>query len=161
VGRGARPSSGGEEAGRSASGWTEKTIRDRFKGKILKWRAHNSRRFYMDVAPEHILECSRILFEDMKARFIIASGVDTPRGIVEILYHFDFFQASPVLSVRVAVPKPDLAVDSISPVIKGAEWIEREISELIGVTFKNHPNPGKLLLPSDWPEGDFPLRRDR
>jgi len=115
----------------------------------------------MEVTPENILECSRILFEEMNARFIIASGVDTPRGFVEILYHFDFFQASPVLSVRVAVPKPGLTVDSISPVIKGAEWIEREIAELLGVNFRNHPHPGRLLLPPDWPEGDFPLRRDR
>jgi len=59
------------------------------------------------------------------------------------------------------VKKPDLEVDSIAPVIKGAEWIEREINELLGVTFKNHPDMKHLILPEDWPEGKYPLRRDQ
>jgi len=44
--------------------------------------------------------------------------------------------------------------------MKCAEWIEREIHEMFGVNFKGHPNLKHLLLKDDWPEGNYPLRRD-
>ena len=57
--------------------------------------------------------------------------------------------------------KPKLEVESLAGIIKGTEWIEREINELLGVTFKNHPNMIHLILPEDWPKGNYPLRRDQ
>ena len=87
--------------------------------------------------------------------------MDTPRGGVEILYHFDFYQLPVVFSVRVFLKKPKCEVDSLASIIKGTEWIEREIAELLGVHFKNHPNMKHLLLLDDWPEGNYPLRRDQ
>jgi Ni,Fe-hydrogenase III component G len=89
------------------------------------------------------------------------SGVDTPRGVIEVLYHFDFFQLPQVFTLRVIVPKSDLRVESLAPYIKGTEWIEREVNELLGVEFINHPDMRHLLLPDDWPEGNYPLRRDQ
>lgn len=139
----------------------EKKIHQKFDDKILNWLEHNDRRIYVDVEPAHLVEFSRFLFEDLQARFIIASGVDTPRGVIEILYHFDFYQLPQVFSLRVAVKKPELTVDSLAPYIKGTEWIEREINELLGVKFENHPNMKHLILPDDWPKGKYPLRRDQ
>ena len=140
---------------------TEKIIRKRFSDKIQKWIVHNKNRIYVDIRPDDLVEFSRFIFDELHARFIIASGVDTPRGGVEILYHFDFFQLPQVFSLRVFVKKPGLEIESVAPAIKGIEWIEREIAELFGVRFKNHPNPAHLLLPEDWPEGKYPLRRDQ
>jgi NADH:ubiquinone oxidoreductase subunit C len=139
----------------------EKIIRKRFGDKIQKWIVHNKSRIYVDIRPDDLVEFSRFIFDELRARFIIASGVDTPRGGVEILYHFDFYQLPQVFSLRVFVKKPELEIESVAPVIKGTEWIEREIAELFGVRFKNHPNPVHLLLPEDWPEGKYPLRRDQ
>ena len=140
---------------------TEKIIRKQFGDKIQKWVVHNKNRIYVDIRPDDLVEFSRFIFDGLNARFIIASGVDTPRGGVEILYHFDFFQLPQVFSLRVFVKKPGLEIESVAPAIKGTEWIEREIAELFGVRFKNHPNPAHLLLPEDWPEGKYPLRRDQ
>jgi NADH-quinone oxidoreductase subunit C len=139
----------------------EKKIHQQFDTKILKWYKHNDNRIYIDIDPKNLVEFSRFLFEDLNSRFIIASGVDTPRGGIEILYHFDFFQMPQVLSLRIFTKKPKLEVESISGIIKAAEWIEREISELLGVQFNNHPDMRRLLLPNDWPEGKYPLRRDQ
>ncbi|MCX6358013.1 MAG: NADH-quinone oxidoreductase subunit C, partial [Candidatus Aureabacteria bacterium] len=50
--------------------------------------------------------------------------------------------------------------DSLAPVLKAAEWIEREIHEMLGVRFTGHPNLKRLLLADDMPEGRYPLRRD-
>jgi Ni,Fe-hydrogenase III component G len=150
---------------RSENGMTweeiKTNIREKFQDKILNWQEHNDRRIYIDIDPGDLVEISRHLFEELQARFIIASGVDTPRDGIEILYHFDFFQMPQVVSLRVFVEKKNLEIESLAPYIKGTEWIEREIAELLGITFKNHPNPIHLILPSDWPEGNYPLRRDQ
>jgi NADH-quinone oxidoreductase subunit D len=44
--------------------------------------------------------------------------------------------------------------------LPGASFHEREVADLFGVTFEGHPNPGRLVLPDDWPSGLYPLRKD-
>jgi len=144
--------------------WKEikKQIKEKFDNKILKWYEHNDNRIYVDINPEDLVEFAEYLFKELKSRFIIASGVDTPRGGIEILYHFDFFQLPQVFSLRVFLKKPEIEVESLSSVITGTKWIEREIHELLGVHFKNHSDHTQhLILPEDWPEGNYPLRRDQ
>ena len=140
---------------------TEKKIKEKFDKKILKWFEHQETRIYVDIDPKDLVEFARYIFEELGARFIIASGVDTPRGGIEILYHFDFFQLPQVFSLRVFLKKPDLTIESLAPFIKGTEWIEMEMNELLGISFANHPNMKHLLLPDDWPKGNYPLRRDQ
>lgn len=143
---------------------TEQNITDKLnkdlKDKIVSWEEKNPRRHYFRVKKNDLVWTAEYLFEKMKARFITASGVDTPRGI-EILYHFSLDrQAGQVVTVKVVVAKDKCEVESVAPLIPGAAWIEREIRELLGVTFLNHPDPRPLLTAEDWPEGKFPLRAD-
>ena len=134
-------------------------LKENFADKIINWKDRSAKRIYVDVRPDDIPEMSKYLFKDLKARFVTASGVDTPKAI-EIIYHFSFDKGSLIISLRTTIAKPDLAIESITPIIKGAEWIEREIWELLGVNFKNHPNLKRLLMAEDWPEGVYPLRRE-
>ena len=48
---------------------------------------------------------------------------------------------------------------SCTDFLPAAEWIEREIAEMFGVKFTGHPQPETLLLPDDWPDGVYPLRK--
>jgi Ni,Fe-hydrogenase III component G len=52
------------------------------------------------------------------------------------------------------------SIESITPLIPAAEWIEREIHDILGIEIKNHPNMRRLILADDWPEGVYPLRKD-
>jgi len=134
-------------------------IREVFEQEALNWYKHSRNRIYMDIEPKDIVKVAKYLFEIAKARFIIISGVDTPQGI-ELLYHFSFDENGLVFSVRTLIKnKQNAEIESITPVICGAEWIEREVWELLGVTFLNHPNLKHLLLVEDWPKDDYPLRR--
>ena len=100
----------------------------------------------------------KLVFEELLGRYVILTGVDTPDGI-EVLYHFCFDEAGLVVTLKVLLDKKHPKVDSITPIVKGAEWIEREIHELLGVDFTGHPNMKRLILADDWPEGVYPLRR--
>jgi NADH-quinone oxidoreductase subunit C len=62
------------------------------------------------------------------------------------------------LRIRVKLNANDPVVDSLVPVWKGANWLEREIFDLFGIQFTGHPDLRRILLPDDW-EG-HPLRKD-
>ena len=135
-----------------------KELKEKLGKKILKWEEKSPQRYYLTVPREDILEVAHFVFEKQKARFITESGVDTPTGI-EILYHFSFDKLNKIVTLKVLLPKNGCEVESIAPLIPGANWIEREIAELLGVKFLDHPDPRRLLLAEDWPEGKYPLRQ--
>ncbi len=127
---------------------------------MLGFLDRSAKRVYFTVKKESLPKLVRYLFNDVKARFAIASGVDT-RKAIEILYHFSIDSIGLIVSLRVILEKPRPGIDSLTSIMKCAEWIEREIHELLGVDFPGHPNLKHLLLKDDWPEGNYPLRRDR
>lgn len=128
-------------------------------GALLNSHLKSPRRLYLEVAPAHIVEVSRFLFQELGARFQIATGLDTLAAI-EILYHWALDACDCVLSIRVRLDRDRPEIDSLTPVLKAPEWIEREMWELLGIRFRNHPGLTHLLLKDDWPEGQYPLRRD-
>ena len=62
------------------------------------------------------------------------------------------------ISIKADLDESDLSIESWSPIYPGADWHERETSEMFGIVFLNHPNPVNLYLPGDF-EG-YPLRKD-
>lgn len=135
-------------------------IKDRLGSKITHWQEHSEKRIYFSINPQDIREVAGLLFKDLGLRFIVATAQDTPKG-VEILYHFGLDKAGQIVSVRVLLEdKKNLNIDSIAPLFKAAEWIEREMWELVGINFVGHPNLTHLLLIDDWPQGKYPLRKE-
>ncbi len=136
-------------------------IRDGLGEKIIDWQEHSPRRIYFSIKPSAIREVATFLFKDLKLRFAIASGQQTPAGF-EILYHFSDDKSGLLFSARVMLEdKKNPQIESIAPIITGAEWIEREMWELLGINFIGHPNLTRLLLAEEWPEGKFPLRHEQ
>jgi NADH-quinone oxidoreductase subunit C len=65
---------------------------------------------------------------------------------------------APRLTLRVFLNEPDIEVDSLVPLYAGAEWMEREVYDMFGVRFKNHPDLRRILT---WDGFKFhPLRKD-
>lgn len=134
-------------------------IKENLGGKVVAWYEKSGKRVYLEVHPEDIPEATRLMFKDLKARFQIASGIDTPSGI-EILYHWAFDAVGLVVTVKTKLDRDRPEIESVAAICTGIEWIEREMWELLGITFRNHPDVRHLLLLDDWPEGKYPLRRD-
>jgi NADH:ubiquinone oxidoreductase subunit C len=119
----------------------------------------SGRRIFLEVDPAEILETSRVLSVKFSGRLQTASAVDAP-GKIEILYHWAFDRHGLVATIRTRVNRDEATIDSITSACPAAEWIEREMWELMGITFTGHPDLRHLLLADDWPAGRFPLRRD-
>lgn len=137
-----------------------KKIQDKFGPKVLKIDSANAKRAYVDIGPEDIVEAVKYLFKDMGLRFNIATAVDDFDAI-EILYHFANDASGFVVSLRVMMKdKEDPHIDTITTITKSAWWIEREIHELFGVHFDGNSDLRPLLLPDDWPQGVYPLRKN-
>ena len=135
------------------------SIREKFKGDIKGFLERSPKRVYIEINPSALVPIATYIFKDLGARFNIASGMDT-RQHFEILYHFTFETLDMVVSLRVVLPRDKLEIASLTCVFEGANWIEREINEMLGINFTGHPDLRRLLLPEDWPEGVYPLRRD-
>jgi NADH-quinone oxidoreductase subunit C len=134
-------------------------MKSRFAADIEGIVEKSARRAYVEIKPRALPAVASYLFRELGARFNTASGVDA-RDHIQILYHFSLEGSDLLVSLRVKLDRQRPEVDSLAPLIKGANWVEREIHELLGVVFRGHPGLKRLLLPEEWPEGVHPLRRD-
>ena len=64
------------------------------------------------------------------------------------------------LTIWTRIPWNDPRYPSSTPSVPAASWYEREALDLLGLEPVNHPDPRRLVLPDDWPEGLYPLRND-
>jgi NADH-quinone oxidoreductase subunit C len=118
------------------------------------------------VPAERIVEILTYLKETPGLEFNFLSfvaGVDKlpekPR--FEMVYQLNSLTQNHRFRIKALVDEPAEglpAVDSVVSVWPTADWHERETAEMFGITFNNHPDPRKLLLPEEWTV--FPLRKD-
>ena len=100
----------------------------------------------------------KILLEtDRSAGISALTGLDMGETI-GLLYHIRTNGA--IVTVRTEVPKLNPKIPTITDLIPGAVFHEREAADLFGVVFEGHPNPARLVLPDNWPENLYPLRKD-
>ena len=75
----------------------------------------------------------------------------------EIVYFLHSIEKNARLRVIVRAKESD-SLESVSRIWRSANWYEREVFDLFGVQFFNHPNLERIMMPVDW-EG-YPLRKD-
>ncbi|KJE77673.1 NADH-quinone oxidoreductase subunit C [Ferrimicrobium acidiphilum] len=76
----------------------------------------------------------------------------------ELVVNLRSFAPPAILRLRVQIPEQNPVAPSIFALYPGAEAMEREVYDLFGIRFENHPDLTRILLPEDW-EG-HPLRKD-
>ncbi len=76
----------------------------------------------------------------------------------EVVYHLFSTVTKKRVRLKVRLGGDAAAVDSLTPLWPGANFFEREVFDLFGVRFNEHPNPKRILMPDNW-EG-HPLRKD-
>ncbi len=82
---------------------------------------------------------------------------ELPLEVVYLLFSLD---RKAQLCVKIALTKTgDLEVDSVVPLWQGANWLEREVYDMFGITFRDHPDLRRILMWETYSEG-YPLRKD-
>jgi len=76
---------------------------------------------------------------------------------LEALYQF--VSGAVIATLRVSVPYHDATLPTVCPVIPSATLYERELQEMFGITVQGTPETRRLLLPDDWPDHVYPLRK--
>ena len=134
-------------------------IKERFGTWTLSSALKNSRRATICMMPEQILPVAQFLHTELGMRFISASALHTRQGF-EIYYHFSMDSTGLVLNIHVVLPQENPEIESLSNMFSASDWIKREIHELFGISFRNHPNQEKLISEGNWAEGVYPYRKE-
>jgi NADH-quinone oxidoreductase subunit C len=116
------------------------------------------------VGSERLLEIVRFLKDDPRLDFDFLAditavdylGKKQPR--FEVVYHLLSLQSHRRLRVKVAVAEEEPEVDSLTPLWKGANWLEREVWDMFGIRFRGHPDLRRILLYEEF--RGYPLRKD-
>lgn len=133
-------------------------IEKRFGGHPTEFRNEIS----VIIKPEHIMDVSRYLLEEADFNMLLdVTAVDywpetNPR--FHVVYHFYSMENNIIIALRVPLNGSAPEINSIEKIYPNANWYEREIWDLMGVSFKNHSDLRRIVMPSDW-EG-HPLRKD-
>jgi len=130
------------------------------KDKVIAIERSADNRIYLTCEVENSYAVNQFLFEDVPLRFVIATGIDSD-DCFEVIYHYAYDQTGCIVNLKAIIrDRKRPTIESIAPFLPAAEWIEREIRDILGIEFKNHPDMRRLILSDDWPEGVYPLRKD-
>jgi NADH/F420H2 dehydrogenase subunit C len=115
------------------------------------------------IRREGIVEVCRFLKEDPHLQFDHLTdicSVDYPEDEerFEVIYHFYSVPKRHRIRIKARVPEDDCAIDSITGLWQGANFLEREVYDMMGIRFNHHPDLRRILLTDDF--DGFPLRKD-
>jgi len=136
--------------------------------------APEATRLDVHIAPENLLPAISALANEKWGYLSTITGLDHPAKpaaendkaenpalqaeSIEVLYHM--CSGPTVLTLRLNLDRSKPVVKSVCSIFPSATLVERELMEMFGVTIVDTPNTDRLLLPDDWPDGVFPLRKD-
>jgi NADH-quinone oxidoreductase subunit C len=134
-------------------------VKERFGDRILEIVDKKPDPF-MVVEPKALVEVCRFLKETPALAMDCLSnesGVDY-KDRCEVVYHLFSYSHRHQAVLKVKLPRENPSVETLEGLWKSANWMEREIFDLIGVNFEGHSDLRRILMPEDWP--GHPLRKD-
>ncbi|WHZ27495.1 MAG: NADH-ubiquinone oxidoreductase chain C [Nitrospira sp.] len=127
---------------------------------LAEWRGDVA----VTVSRDKLHEVAQFLRDDpgMDFDYIVhVSSVDWPddEERFEVVWELYSIRKRHRIRLKARVPESDCVVDSLTDLWKGADFMEREVFDMMGIRFRNHPDLRRILMPDDYTEG-YPLRKD-
>jgi NADH-quinone oxidoreductase subunit C len=122
---------------------------------------HDRQELTLEIDPRRIVDVCRFLKDTQQyVQLSTVTGVDRypaePR--FEVVYHLQSVERNDRLRLKCRLAGGSPEIDSVTGVWRAANWYERETFDLFGISFRNHPDPRRIMLTEDF-EG-HPLRKD-
>ena len=140
-------------------------LKDKFPDAVLSVHQDKDRGdLSARVKAAHMLEIARFLHDDPRLAFDHITDVcsadypDDPERF-EVIYHVLSLPHGVRLRIKARVTEEHPVIASVVSVWKGAEFMERETYDLMGIKFSGHPDLRRILMPENYDEG-YPLRKD-
>ena len=124
-----------------------------------KVRIQRVRRIYLDLPQEKFFEVFDYAVRQMRFSILSAiTGLDEG-ATFGFIYHVAN-AAGIVLSIKTNIPRENLVLKTVTDYFSSAEIYERELVDLLGVHVEGLREGKRYPLPDDWPDGQYPLRKD-
>ncbi|MCX8159533.1 MAG: NADH-quinone oxidoreductase subunit C [Candidatus Saccharicenans sp.] len=140
----------------------DQTLIDKAKAslgdKVLDITNPAPRRIFIKLKVDDLLAAVNWLKNEMGFTHLATiTGVDLGQAF-ELIYHFA--NSFTCVNLRTEIPRDNPLLPSICQLIPGAVLYERELQDMFGIVVQNIPDGRPLVLPDDWPAGNYPLRKD-
>jgi membrane-bound hydrogenase subunit beta len=124
----------------------------------IECKVIRQRRLTATTTREHLLEVVAFLKNELGFNSLCTiTALDSGENY-EMIYHLA--SVGVVLNLKVMAPKSDPVFDTVTGLYEGATLYELEAHNLLGLIVKDIPIGIKYPLPDDWPDGEYPLRKD-
>lgn len=135
-------------------------LTEEFSDKILDVYK-SSDDIFVRIEPDAIIDIARALKEEYHFVYladILGADRFTSEERFEVIYNLASFRDRERLFLKVWLEEEDPKVESVTPVWKAANWLERQTYDMFGINFLNHPDMRRIYMPEDY---DYhPLRKE-
>ena len=133
---------------------------------VVRADGRASDQLWVRTPAERLLEVMQFLYRDPRCRFeqltdltcVDYLGYPDAAERFGVIYALLSLTHNHRLWVKVFVNDPEPTVPSVTGIWKGAEWPEREVYDLFGIRFADHPDLRRILMPQNFTS--YPLRKD-
>jgi NADH-quinone oxidoreductase subunit C len=142
-------------------------LKAKFGVAVLRHEVVGGNEHVVFLPPDRNVEILRWLRDDPDQRYDLlrdVTAVDYGTGRpLQVVYQLFSLTHKRALRVKCELPLDALEIGTVYHLWKAANWLEREVYDLFGITFLEHPDLRRILMPDDYQEGhplrkDFPLR---
>jgi NADH-quinone oxidoreductase subunit C len=141
-------------------------LKDNFPSAIIREdNFRNQQSFY--IYSEFLFDICKALFTSKEFEFNFLVDIcsldwlgkaEASSGRFEIVYNIYSLKNKRRLFIKTNLPEENPKIDSVTSIWRAADWLEREVFDLMGIVFVGHPDLRKIVTPDEL-EG-FPLRKD-
>ena len=142
-------------------------LRESFPDAVLRHEVVAGDEHIVYIPPERNTEILTWLRDDPGQQYDFLqdlTAVDYGNGrTLQVVYQLWSMEHKRQLRIKAELPLDELEIDTVYYLWRAADWLEREVFDMFGVVFRDHPDLRRILMPYTYAEGhplrkDFPLR---
>jgi len=130
----------------------------KFPAVIADFKSPRKARIYFRLTGGQFKDVLVYLMKDLGYSHLSTLTAIDNRTEFEVIYNL--FGKNTGVSMAVKVDRSDPRIDTITDIVPGALVHEREIQDMMGIKVNNIPDGRRLIIPEDWPQDQYPLRKD-